>query len=379
MPLLSVIVPTFNERDNVAPLLASISTVLTGVDYEVVVVDDDSPDGTGMAARAIAQRDPRVRLLRRIGRRGLSSAVIEGMLSSSSPYLAVIDADGQHDERMLPEMLRKLRDEQLELVVASRHLEGGGTDGLSGERLALSNAGRRLFTLVGSGQVTDPMSGFFLLTRDFFDEVAPGLSGIGFKVLVDILATAGRPVRVGEVGYRFRHRERGVSKLDIVVELEYLELLFDKVTGGWIPPSYFLFGLVGAVGMAFNFVATAILLRVFGVDCSADLQVCQSFVQAQAAGALLTVAVNFFLNNVITFRARRMRGGRMLMGLVRFYLVCSVGLLAQLAVATALQRLGAHWIPSTLVGIVIGSVWNYTIAANLVWISRRSRNSSHRA
>ena len=361
MPLLSVIVPTFNERENVAPLLASLAAVLTEVDYEVIVVDDDSPDGTGTAARAMAQRNPRVRVLRRIGRRGLSSAVIEGMLSASSPYLAVIDGDGQHDERVLPEMLRKLRDEQLELVVASRHLEGDGMDALSGERVALSNAGRSLFSLVGSGQVSDPMSGYFLLTRDFFDEVAHGLSGIGFKVLVDILATARRPVRVGEVGYCFRQRARGTSKLDIVVELEYLELLFDKVTGGWIPPSYFLFGLVGAVGMAFNFVAAAVLLRGFGLE----------FVQAQAAGALLTVAVNFFLNNVITFRARRMRGSRLLLGLVRFYLVCSVGLLAQLAVATALQRLGAHWVPATLVGIVIGSVWNYTIAANLVWISRR--------
>ena len=132
-----------------------------------------------------------------------------------------------------------------------------------------------------------------------------------------------------------------------------------------MPPAYFLFGLVGTAGMAFNFLAAALLLRVSGL----------TFLQAQAIGALLTVAFNFLLNNAITFRAHRMRGTRFAMGLFRFYVVCSVGLLAQLAVAAALQTLGANWVPSTLVGIVIGSVWNYAFAAQLVWRAHPSRES----
>ena len=357
MPLLSVVVPAFNERENIGPLIAALSSALDGVDYEVVIVDDDSPDGTGALARRLAQESPRIRVIQRIGRRGLASAVVEGALSTSGPYIAVMDADLQHDERILPLMLRKLREERLDLVVGSRHAADGGVGDLSRDRVRLSSAGRRLFDLISRTRVSDPMSGFFVVTREFFDEVAHSLSAIGFKVLVDILASANRPVRLGEIGYRFRTRSHGESKLDIVVELEYLELLFDKLTGGWFPPSYFLFGLVGTAGMAFNFVAAALLLRVWGLD----------FLWAQTIGALLTVAFNFFLNNAITFRAARMRGTEVLTGLLLFYVVCSVALLAQLAVASALQQFGVHWAPATLVGIVSGSVWNYTIAAQLVW------------
>ncbi|MBK5296200.1 MAG: glycosyltransferase family 2 protein [Vicinamibacteria bacterium] len=363
MPQLSVIVPAFNERDNLAPLTAALASTLDGIDYEVVVVDDDSPDGTGALARRLAQDNPRIRVIQRIGRRGLASAVVEGALSTSSPYIAVIDADLQHDERILPAMLAKLRADGLDLVVGSRHTGEGGMGDLSSDRVKLSNAGRRLFHAISHTHISDPMSGYFVLTRGFFDEVAHSLSAIGFKVLVDLLASARRPVRVGEVGYQFRSRAHGDSKLDIVVELEYLELLFDKLTGGWIPPTYFLFGLVGTAGMFFNFVAAALLLRVWGVD----------FFRAQAIGALLTVALNFFLNNALTFRSARMRGAEIVTGLLLFYVVCSIALLAQLAVASALRQFGVHWAPATLVGIVIGSVWNYTIAAQLVWRGHRRR------
>ena len=363
MPVLSVIVPAFNERDNLVPLTTALAAALASIDYEVVIVDDDSPDGTGATARRLAQENVRIRVIRRIGRRGLASAVIEGALATSSPFIAVIDADLQHDERILPSMLAKLRDDQLDIVVGSRHVGDGGMGDLPTDRVRLSNAGRRMFEAISHTRVSDPMSGYFVLTREFFDEVAHSLSAIGFKVLVDILASSKRAVRVGEVGYQFRTRAHGESKLDIVVELEYLELLFDKVTGGWIPPSYFLFGLVGTAGMAFNFVAAALLLRAWDME----------FLRAQAIGALLTVAVNFFLNNATTFRAARMQGTRIVTGLLLFYAVCSVALLAQLAVAAALQQFGVHWAPATLVGIVVGSVWNYTIAAQLVWRVHRGR------
>jgi dolichol-phosphate mannosyltransferase len=365
MPELSVIVPTYNERENLEPLVAALSRALAAADFELVIVDDDSRDGTAAAARAIAQANSLVRVIQRIGRRGLASAVVEGVLSTSSPYLAVIDADLQHDERILPAMLARLRDRDLDVVVASRHLDASGMAGLTRERVALSNAGRWLFHRLSRGHVSDPMSGFFVMTRAFFDEVSHSLSVIGFKVLVDLLASASRPVRLDEVGYVFRPRAHGESKLDLVVELEYLELLFHKATGGLIPPTYFVFGLVGAVGMCFNFLATAALLGRAGL----------TFVEAQAIGALLTVGLNFCLNNSLTFRTQRMRGLRFLTGLGLFYVVCAVALVAQLAVASAFQQYGMHWVPSTILGIVIGSVWNYTIAARLVWQVHRA--SSH--
>lgn len=369
MPALSVVVPTYNERENLAPLSAALAAALEGIDYELVIVDDDSPDGTAEAARAMAQRNPRIRVLQRIGRRGLASAAVEGLLSTSSPYMAVIDADLQHDERILPAMLRKLQDEHLDIVVGSRHVSGGSMGAFAGERVALSQAGRRMFESLWRIPVSDPMSGYFVLTREFFDEVSHSLSAVGFKILVDLLASADRPVRVGEVGYRFRDRAHGDSKLDIVVELEYLQLLVDKLTRGWVPATYILFGLVGAAGMVFNFVAAAALLRLGGL----------AFLEAQAIGALMTIALNFFLNNLLTFRAWRMRGVGFLWGLALFYLVCSIALFAQLAVAASLQQLGLHWAPATMAGIVIGSVWNYVFAARLVWqIDRRRRRPAAR-
>jgi dolichol-phosphate mannosyltransferase len=364
VPDLSVIVPTYNERDNLDSLITALARVLDGVSYEVVLVDDDSPDGTAAEARRLAQQHPRVRVIQRIGRRGLASAVVEGALSTSSPYIAVMDADLQHDERVLPAMLDRLRRDRLDIVVASRNLEDDGMGEFAADRVALSHAGRRAFEAFWRVPVSDPMSGFFVLTRELFDEVAHSLSAVGFKVLVDVLASSSRPLRIAEVGYRFRTRARGQSKLDIVIELEYLQLLFDKLTGGWIPPTYFLFGLVGTVGMLFNFVTAALLFRFAGLK----------FLEAQAVGALLTVAVNFFLNNILTFRFARMRGRQIVAGLLLFYLVCAIALVAQLAVATALQQFGFHWAPATLAGIIIASVWNYTIAAQLVWqIHRRRR------
>lgn len=364
MPEFSVIVPTYNERSNLEPLTQALAHALEGIDYEVVIVDDDSRDGTAAVARTIAQRDARVRVVHRIGRRGLASAVVEGLLATSSPYMAVMDGDMQHDERILPVMLAKLKAENLDVVIGSRHTGDGSMGEFAADRVALSNMGRLLFETVSSVQVSDPMSGYFVVTREYFHEVVHSLSSVGFKILVDLLASAKRPVRTGEVGYTFRTRAHGESKLDVLVGLEYLQLLLDKWTRGWIPTSYLLFAGVGSAGVLFNFAAAAILLHTTNLG----------FTQAQAVGALMTIAFNFLLNNALTFRSGRLKGVNILYGLVVFYAVCSVGLLAQLAVAGSLQQFGMHWAPSTLAGIVIGSVWNYSMAALLVWQIRRRRS-----
>ncbi len=360
MPELSVVVPTFNERPNAGPLVELLDRALPGVDWEAVFVDDDSPDSTAEAVRGLAQRDRRVRVLQRVGRRGLSSAVIEGMLATSSPFIAVMDADLQHDERILPQMLKRLREEELDMVVGSRHVAGGGMGEFAAGRVALSNIGRALSRRICRADVSDPMSGFFMLRREYLHEVVHRLSGVGFKILLDLLASSQRPVRLAEVGYVFRQRKAGESKLDIVVGLEYLELLLDKLFGGRIPVGYLLFGLVGAAGVGFNFSVAALAVAA-GVG----------FGPAQAAGALLTITFNYFLNNSLTFRARRLRGTALWRGLFGFHLACSVGLAAQLSVALSMKDLGMAAPLATLAGVVIGSVWNYSMAAILVWRVRR--------
>ncbi len=363
MAELSIIVPTYKERRNLIPLIRSLGESLGKIDYEVVIVDDDSPDATAAMARSLAQHDPRVRIVHRIGRRGLASAAVEGMLTTSSPYLLVMDADGQHDPAIIPAMLARTKNEQLDIVVGTRNSEGGSMGEFAASRVTISNAGRKLGSFICRVPLSDPMSGFFLLTREFFHEVVHDLSCVGFKILIDILSSARREVRIREVGYTFRSRLHGESKLDILVGLEYLQLLLGKLTRGLIPTSYLLFASVGAVGICFNFALAWVLISSFGLR----------FGRAQIIGAIATIAVNFFLNNSLTFRSARLKGVRMLQGLVLFYLSCSVGLLSQVAIASSLERLGTAWPAATLAGIAIGSVWNYTMAFLLVWHVKKHR------
>ncbi len=363
MPELTIVVPTYNERTNLVPFLTSLAAALAGIDYETIVVDDDSTDNTAAAARSLAQQDRRIRVLQRIGRRGLASAAVEGMLAASSPFLLVMDADLQHDERIIPIMLEKIKKEGLDVVVATRNAEGGSMGEFAAERVGLSKAGRFLSSMVCRVPISDPMSGFFVVRSEYFHRVAHNLSCIGFKILVDLLASSREPVRVGEVGFRFRNRIYGESKLDILVGMEYLQLLLHKSTRGTIPVSYLLFGLMGSIGVVCNFLLAGLFSYSF------DL----SFKSAQFAGALITIAINFLLNNQLTFRSARLRGRKLLAGLGVFYVCCSIGLFAQVMVANGLRAGGMNWPAATLAGIAIGSVWNYTTAFLFVWQVRRRR------
>ena len=230
---LAIVVPTLNESENIACLIDRLEVALVGIHYEVIVVDDDSPDQTAAVVLRLARERESLRVLQRIGRRGLSSACTEGILASNAPVVAVIDADMQHDERVLPEMLRRLREEQLDLVVGSRNIAGGGMAELAKGRVWLSHLGRLLSRICAAHQLSDPMSGLFMIRFEAFEEIAQRLSGVGFKILLDIVSSAGPHLRIGEVPYQFRNRAHGESKLGCVVGLEYLYLLFDKRWGRW--------------------------------------------------------------------------------------------------------------------------------------------------
>ena len=360
MPELTIVVPTLDERQNLAPLMASLQSVLGGLDFEVLFVDDDSPDGTSDLARQMAQHDRRVRVLQRIGRRGLSSAVVEGILASSSPYLAVMDSDLQHDEKILPDLLARLKQEKLDLVVATRHREGGSMGEMSAARRKLSEWGRRLSALICRTSLTDPMSGYFVVTRDYVDEVARRLSGTGFKVLLDLVVSSSRPLRVAEVPYVFRPRLHGISKLDILVGMEYLELLADKLLGDFVPASYVVFGLAGSIGVLAHLAAVNLLRLLPGF----------SLERAQFTSSIIVIGINFLLNNQLTFRAARLRGRRLLMGMALFYTACSVGIFLNLQVMSYLTRF-VPWYVAATAGLAVGSVWNYWMSSMLVWQVRR--------
>ena len=361
-PELSIIVPTFNERANIRPLLAGLAAACSGIRYEVIFVDDDSPDGTAEEVRAVSQTDLRVRVLQRIHRRGLSSACIEGMMATSAPYIAVMDADLQHDESVLPAMLARLKSDNLDLVVATRNAAGGSMGQFAQSRVLLSNLGYRLSRWVSKADLTDPMSGFFVVTRDFVNEVVRSASGVGFKILVDLVASASRPVRYAEQPYTFRKRLRGASKLDILVGLEYLELLLDKKLGKWAPVRALIFGMVGAFGVLVALAVLYGLVKIAGMD----------FGPAQAVATWVAMTANFFLNNALTYRDRRLKGRGIAVGLLTFYLACSVGALINIRMAAFARELGFRWYIAGTCGLAVGAVWNYGVTSFTTW--RRARD-----
>src|SRR4051794_17616310 len=313
-PELSVVVPTFNERDNVVALFRKLEAALAGRAWEVIYVDDNSPDGTWDVVRALAREDSRVRCIRRIGRRGLSGACIEGILASSAPCAAVIDADLQHDETQLPKMLALLQGGEADLVVGSRYIEGGSADSFDRQRAGASMLATQVAKRVLRVEIADPMSGFFMIRRDRFEQLAPELSTQGFKILLDVVATAHGALRITEIPYTFGARLHGESKLDSVVALDFLGLVLAKLTHDAVSLRFLLFALVGSVGVLVHLVALFIALEVFEFP----------FPEAQACGALLAMTSNFMLNNFLTYRDQRLKGFAILRGLVVFYLVCSV-------------------------------------------------------
>ncbi|GAB4373104.1 MAG: glycosyltransferase family 2 protein [Bryobacter sp.] len=367
---LSVVVPTFNEAGNVLRLLDLLETALAGIAYEVIFVDDDSVDGTADLLLPVSRAHTNVRVLRRIGRRGLSSACLEGMLASSAPHIAVMDADLQHDERILPDMLRLAREQRLDVVVGSRNTEGGSMGEFSQSRVSLSQYGRRLSEFVCRTSVSDPMSGFFLVDRKFLEEVVYRVSGIGFKILVDLLASSARPVRLGEVPYTFRSRFAGESKLDILVLLEYVELLAHKLTGGLLPQRFLMFSLVGLFGFLVHINILSAL------EAWADRPYREAFLVA----TLIAMTVNFFLNNIITYRDSRFRGAKELaIGWSSFCVACSLGAIFALLVAESLQSSIGSWIGASLFGVALASVWNFGMTRLFTWgmliRSRRRREA----
>lgn len=357
---LSIVVPTLNEVGNVELLLKRISVALAGIEWEVIFVDDGSTDGTPELLTSIAQTDRRVRMIRRIGRRGLSSAVVEGALASTTPIIAVIDADLQHDERILPDLFRALRDGDRELAIGTRYAGNGSTGEWDESRLKISRFATALASPIMKTRLSDPMSGFFAVRRDVLLEAAPRLSNVGYKILLDIVASIQRPLKTAEVGYTFGTRQNGTSKLDEMVALEYVELLLDKAIGRFVPVKLVQFGAVGMMGVGVHLALLYLSLNLMGA----------AFAFAQAAAVIGAMTFNFALNNKFTYRDRQLKGWSWVGGLFSFYLVCSLGAVANVGIGSLVyEQLHGWWIAG-IAGAIVGSVWNYVASGWLTWTRR---------
>jgi dolichol-phosphate mannosyltransferase len=355
---LSVVIPTYNESANIPELLRRLDAALEGAAWEALIVDDDSPDGTWRVAKKIAARDPRVRCIRRVGRRGLAGACIEGALSSAAPVVAVMDADLQHDETILPRMLAEIR-AGADLAVGSRYTDGGGASGgLSAIRRWGSETATALARRILGVQLSDPMSGFFMIRRERIEAVAPRLSNDGFKILLDIVSSSPEPLRTVETPFTFRKRLTGESKLDTLVTAEYLGLLFSKLSGGLVPVRFLMFAAIGGSGVFVHLAALFAALR--GLHAG--------FSWAQLAATVTAMTWNFALNNMFTFRDRRLRGLAFFFGLLTFYAVCGVGTIANVGVASWIyDSHSVSWWLAGLSGALMGAVFNYAASSVVTW------------
>jgi dolichol-phosphate mannosyltransferase len=360
-PEITIVIPTFNERSNIAILVERLRTVLAGIAWEVLFVDDNSPDNTAAEVRAIGQHDDRVRCIRRIGRRGLAGACLEGMLASQASYVAVMDADLQHDEALLSSMLERLRRGDVDLVVASRYVDGGSAASFSTNRARISRWSGELSRRLLKVELSDPMSGFFMIRRGVVEELAPSLSSQGFKILLDIVATAHGKLRIAELPFVFRERLHGESKLDSRIALDFAALLVAKLTEDAVSFRFLLFCLVGLTGVGVHMIALVTVL-----SASPDTR----FGIAQTVATLLAIAWNFTLNNALTYRDQRLIGWAFLVGLVRFEIICAIGAVSNVGVASLIYERNSDWWIAGLGGALMGAVWNYVVSAAFVWKSR---------
>ncbi len=359
---ISIVVPTFNERANIRPLVEGLQRVIDWAKWEVLFVDDNSPDGTAAEVREVARINPAVRLISRHNRRGLSSAVVEGILAASCDIIVVMDGDLQHDESIIRNFFDKLTQTEAEMVTASRFLLEHGADGLSSEsRVKVSENGIRLANRVFGLELTDPLTGFFAIKRECFERALPNLSAMGFKIVLDLMVSAQPRPRVVEVPFVFRKRVHGESKLDARVLYDFLLFFVDKTICRRLPISARLlsFCAVGALGVVVHMLCLTLVTTLLGFE----------FIVGQTVGTVVAIVMNYTLNNVITYADKRRRGLSYLIGLAKFSAVCGIGVIANIGVASYLHDHHGEFTIylHAMAGILVGVAWNYLISSLFVW------------
>jgi dolichol-phosphate mannosyltransferase len=353
---ISIIIPTYNEKDNIAPLLSRIDKALAGYNYEVLVVDDNSRDGTIEAAEALADRYP-VKVLVRRNERGLATAVVHGLKSASGQIIGVMDADLQHPPEVLPDLIKAIQD-GADMVVASRYIPGGGCPNWGLSRRVISKVALMISHLLlpSTRQVKDPLAGFFMFRRQSVDPAR--LKPIGYKISLEVMLI-GQFQRVVEVPYIFEERSAGQSKLNPGEQIDYLKHLFSLMARTGELGMLIKFMLVGLSGVVVNEGVYWLLTRFGGLAAYDWLAV--------IIGIEVSIITNFILNDTFTFAKRR--AGRSFIGrLLRFNLICIAGAAIQWGLFMLFTRVfGVYDLLSNLIGIVVAFLWNYFVNRNWTW------------
>ncbi len=357
----SIVLPTFNERRNIEPLLAQLLQLKHNVDLEILVVDDDSADGTSELIRQLAYHEPSLRLIRRVGRAGLASAIKEGLLDATGDIAVVMDSDGQHEPASVLEAIETLHQQGLDLVIGSRFHPQAAIHGLSSRRERSScwaNRFARYSLPKPYSHITDYMSGFFALQLDQTIPLLRSVDVNGFKFLYELLAVSKGHIQVEEIPLCFRPRIHGSSKLDLAIAWDFLLSILHSISFRILPRRAISFGLVGISGVAVQILLCQILTSLLGI----------SFERALPFGVIIAATSNYLINNILTFRFARLQGLKLLGGLLKFLLVSSLPAMANIGLALAFyQNVARDSLWAQLAGIIVVFIWNYAASSRFVW------------
>lgn len=355
----SIVLPTFNERKNITPILRELLCLQNRFDLEVIVVDDDSADGTADLVKELAQQEPRLRLIRRVGRSGLSSAIKEGLLDATGDLAVVMDCDGQHEPVAVTRALEALHTHASDLIIGSRFHAEGSTIGLSDKREWQSIKANQLarMSLPRYRQLSDYMSGFFALRLNRCLPIIRQVDVQGFKFLYELLAISRGGLKVVEIPLSFQTREHGDSKLDIAVFWDFGVSIIHTLMLRAVPRRAVSFALVGITGIGVQLLSSSLLML-------AGL----TFHQALPGAVLLSACSNYLINNSLTFRHLRLKGTALLAGLIKFLAVASLPMLANVGLAGIFYaRVANDTLLAQIAGIAVVFVWNYAASSRLVW------------
>ncbi len=361
-PSLSIVIPTYNERENISKIVTRLKKTLKGINHEIIFVDDNSPDGTSDEIKSFINNKSGINLIHRIGRRGLSGAVIEGIYAAKAELVSVMDCDLQHDESKILDMLDLFSSNiSLDIVIGSRFTESGEISEKAFSKIR--ELGSKITTLlikkILNIKSTDPLSGFFMVKKETFLKSSDNLQTQGFKILADFLATSGKNIEIKEIGYKFKNRVVGESKMSFLTVLEFIGLVLSQIFKGRVSIRFILFCMVGLSGIFVQLLITGFAMLLIN-----------KFPTSQTLGIVAAMTSNYFLNNIITFQERKLRSFDLIRGLFSFYLICSLGALINIATASYFFGFSSNWLISSFLGACFGAVWNFTLSSIFTWKSK---------
>ena len=359
--MISIVIPTFNEVKNIIPLLKNLISLINNFEYEIIIVDDDSPDGTSEEINKYMKHNQKIKLITRLGRTGLSSAIKEGLIFAQGKYLLVLDGDGQHDPSFVLDMLKEIKDSQSDLVIGSRFLSSSNLEGLSNKRSLgskIANKGARFSLPSNYSSITDYLSGCFCVNRETTKTFIRRIEINGFKFLYELLSLSKGKLFVKEVPLIFRERKYGVSKLDLAIVWDFLISILHNLTLRLLPRRAISFGLVGLSGVFVQLFITSFLTKIVSIG----------FYNALPIAVISAATSNFLINNQVTFRSNRLKDMALIIGLFKFLVVASLPVVANIGITTAFYKyISADTFIAQLAGIAIVYAWNYLASSSFVW------------